>query len=480
MRASGGTRRAEESFMEAGGAEQFDLIVVGGGPGGATLATFVATQGHRVLVLERERFPRYQIGESLLPLTVHGICQRLGVADELREAGFTRKRGGTFRWGKNPEPWSFSFGDHPMLASTGAGYAYQVERSRFDAILLGNARRKGAVVREEHAVTELVREDERVVGLRFTDDQGRSGEARARFVVDASGNQSRLYQHAGERVYSQFFQNVALFGYFEGGRRLPEPNEGNILSAAFSDGWFWYIPLSKTLTSVGAVIAREHADQLKQGHEEALLGFIESCPIIRDFLAGARRVTEGPYGQVRVRRDWSYSNTRFWAPGLALIGDAACFIDPVFSSGVHLATYSALLAARSINTLLAGELEEEACFNEFERRYRAEFGNFYRFLVGFYDMHKDEESHFWSARQLLRSEERSNEAFIRLVAGASSTAEEFLGGIKPPRETSMAPLFAPRALDGLSLPAAERLGAAAGRWLISSADGMRWISTKKA
>jgi halogenation protein CepH len=135
-------------------------------------------------------------------------------------------------------------------------------------------------------------------------------------------------------------------------------------------------------------------------------------------------VTAGPYGEVRVRNDYSYSHTKFWRPGLALIGDAACFIDPVFSSGVHLATYSALLAARSVNTCLGGLLSEEKVFAEFENRYRREYRYFYDFLVAFYDMDQDLDAYYWSARKVTNSEERGNEAFIRLVAGVAGSGEK--------------------------------------------------------
>jgi halogenation protein CepH len=145
--------------------------------------------------------------------------------------------------------------------------------------------------------------------------------------------------------------------------------------------------------------------------------------MVKDFLSSATRITTGPYGQYRVRKDYSYCNTRFWGPGTLLIGDAACFVDPVFSSGVHLATYSALLAARSVNSCLRGEIGEERSFNEFEQRYRREFSNFYQFLIAFYDMDKDMDSYFWSARKVLNTEERANDAFIRLVSGASFTGE---------------------------------------------------------
>jgi halogenation protein CepH len=404
--------------------EEFDVVVAGGGPGGSTVATLVAMHNHRVLLLERERFPRYQIGESLLPATVHGICVMLGVSEQLKAANFVRKLGGTFLWGSRPEPWTFAFGISSAMTGSTA-YAYQVERAKFDQILLDNAAHKGVDVRQEHKVTSLIEEDGRIVGVRFVGPDGAEGVARARIVVDATGNQSLFGRIAGERMFSKFFQNLALFCYFTKGKRLPPPNSGNILSVAFNSGWFWYIPLSETLTSVGAVIARENADQIRRagGYEEAMRCFIKDCPLIAEFLAGAERVTEGPYGQFRVRKDYSYCHSRFWYPGLVLVGDAACFVDPVFSSGVHLATYSGLLAARSINTTLRGDLDEPLCFREFELRYRKEYGNFYEFLTAFYDVNHDTKSYFWKARQILNTEERSNEAFVRLVSGVSSTGE---------------------------------------------------------
>ena len=413
-------------IMDSTNCEKADIVVVGGGPAGATLATFVALQGWKVILLERERFPRYQIGESLLPATVHGICVMLGVSEELKKANFTRKMGGTFRWGMNPKPWTFSFGLSPLMANS-TSYAYQVERSKFDHLLLENAKNKGVDVREEHTVRDVIEENGCITGVTYLDHKGQSHAIRARYVVDASGNSSRIAERVGEKIYSEFFQNVALFGYFLNGKRLPPPNQGNILSAAFDNGWFWYIPLSPELTSVGVVLDKQYASKLKDGYEEAFTYFIDKCAIIKEYLSDAKRVTEGQYGQLRVRKDYSYCSTKFWSPGAVLVGDAACFIDPVFSSGVHLATYSALLAARSINTCLRGELDEQQCFEEFERRYRREFSNFYKFLVAFYDMHKDEESYFWTARKILNSEEEPNEAFIRLVGGVCSSGEPLYG-----------------------------------------------------
>src|SRR5262249_39822491 len=182
-----------------------------------------------------------------------------------------------------------------------------------------------------------------------------------------------------------------------------------------------YIPLSPTLTSVGAVVRRENADKVQGDPEQAIQALIDECPLISEYLADATRVTEGQYGQRRVRKDYSYHQTKVWRPGLVLIGDAACFVDPVFSSGVHLATYSALLAARSINSTLAGLVTEDAAFTEFEARYRREYGVFYEFLMSFYDMHVDENSYFWQAKKVTQNSHSELESFVELVAGMSTT-----------------------------------------------------------
>jgi FAD-dependent halogenase len=400
--------------------EEFDVVVVGGGPSGSTLAAIVALRGHRVLVVEKELFPRYQIGESLLPSTVHGICRLIGASDAVSGAGFVRKRGGTFKWGSSPEPWTFSFAVSPKMAGP-SSFAYQVERMKFDQILLDNAKRVGAEVRQQCTASRVLEEDGRVAGLLYADEHGTEHVVHARYVVDASGHQSRIYRSVGgTREYSDFFRNLALFGYFENAKRLPEPNSGNIFCVAFDKGWFWYIPLSPTLTSVGAVIHRELASDVQGDPEKMLYKLVGECPLIADHLADAKRVTQGEYGRVRVRKDYSYHQSQFWRPGLVLVGDAACFVDPVFSSGVHLATHGAMLAGRSINTALEGLLDEEGAFHEFEIRYRHEYQVFYRYLMSFYAMHTDKESYFWEARKITSSSYPELEAFVNLVGGVSS------------------------------------------------------------
>jgi halogenation protein CepH len=492
--------------MSTENVSKVDVVVVGGGPGGSTVATLVAMRGHKVILLEKEKFPRWQIGESLLPSTVHGVCRLTGVADELAKAGFTRKLGGTQRWGANPVPWTFSFSVSPKMTGE-TSYAYQVERSKFDKILLDHARRMGVDVREEHTVTDVIFDDERVCGVTYSNAAGEKGVIHASYVVVASGNKSRVYKHAGgTRKYSKFFRSLALFGYFEGGKRLPPPNSGNILSCAFDSGWFWYIPLTDRLTSVGAVVRRELASKVQGDPEEALNALIAECPMVSDYLRDAKRVTEGQYGQLRVRKDYSYVNTKFWRTGMVLVGDAACFVDPIFSSGVHLATYGALLAARSINSVLDRQVDEEKAFQEFERRYRREFGVYYEFLVAFYNLNVNENSYFWSAKKVTKNNSTEIESFVELIGGISSgeaalaTAEDLAEGYKERsgefsravdqlianKEQSMMPVFKSSIIkhamqEGAKVQAHALLGEnsepeiplfAGG--LIPSADGISW------
>lgn len=406
--------------MSTANTEQFDVVVVGGGPSGSTVAAVTALRGRQTLVLESETFPRYQIGESLLPSTVHGVCGLIGAADAVANAGFVLKRGGTFKWGTNPDPWTFTFAVSPRMAGP-TSFTYQVERMKFDKILLDNASRVGAEVRQQCTATRVFEEDGRVSGVWYRDAHGTEQLVRARYVIDASGSKSRIYRAVGgSRKYSDFFQGVALFGYFRNGRRLPEPNSGNLFSVAFDNGWFWYIPLTATMTSVGVVVNRQLAREIQGDPEKMLYKLIGECPLIAEYLAESERITDGEYGRIRVRKDYSYYHSRFWRPGFVLVGDAACFVDPVFSSGVHLATHGALFAGRSLNSVMEGVLNEEKAFQEFEARYRHEYRVFYEYLMSFYAMNANENSYFWKAKEITHSSYPELEAFVDLVGGISS------------------------------------------------------------
>ncbi len=385
---------------------EYDLIVIGGGPGGSTLGGLVARQGHRVLLLERDRFPRYQIGESLLPATINGICPLLGLSEKVKQAGYVKKHGGTFRWGREEQFWTLNFGFCDQVGDPSDGHrvsAYQVKRAHFDHMLLTQAAELGVETHQGCRVQALLMDGERTNGVKFVDGDGIERTARARFVADVSGNQSQISSHCGERVYSKFYRNIALYGYFLGGERIPAPDEGNVFFEAFEGGWIWYIPLSAELTSVGVLVSPERSECLKGDHAAALRGFIDECPVIKKYLAKAVRATEAPYDQIRIRKDFSYAHSQFWKPGFVSVGDCACFVDVLLSSGVHLSTYAALLAARSINTLLRGGLNEALCFDEFEIRYRMEFGKFYQLLIGLYDMRRDSKTYHMWLRYWIRS-----------------------------------------------------------------------------
>jgi len=393
-------------------ATQWDAIVVGGGPAGSTAAGFLAKSGRRVVLFEKERFPRYHIGESLLSATLP-ILDALGVTPAIEQAGFIRKPGGTFLWGSDREPWTFFFREDPG----GRPHAFQVVRSEFDHLLLRHAATLGTEVREGHRVRD-VRYDEatKSTSVIAVDEQGSEVAAEAPYAIDASGQQALLGSRDKLREFNPFFRNLAAFAYFENAERLQGELAGNILSVAFGDGWFWFIPLHDGTTSVGAVVDATRFAHDAQGDAEGLYHrLIAACEPVSHRLRDARLVSP-----VRVIRDYSYSSRRFHGPGYLLAGDSACFIDPVFSTGVHLACLSGYLAAETVNAIRDGENESDALAS-FDRRYRAAFERYLSFLYFFYDHHVDRESYFWQARKILNPESPLTDrvSFVRLVSGAA-------------------------------------------------------------
>ena len=387
--------------------EHYDLIVIGAGPAGSVLAALVAEAGNRVLLIDREQLPRYQIGESLLPATLNGIAELLGVREQMDNAGFVLKRGATFHWGSSPDLWTLNFGGAPHDTLPGPDWptALNVRRDRFDAILLDRARQAGVTVREQQRAMSFIVDNGRVCGVHIRDADDHDWSASASWTVGATGQASPLAALIGRRQTSAFFRNASVFGYFEHGKRLPSPLEGNVLLESFDDGWIWYIPLSDELTSVGAVLYHPAVSRLRNDHESVLLDVLSRCTYASEYLKDARLVPEGQYAGMRVRREFSYANTRFWMPGALVVGDSACFIDVILSSGVHLATFGALQAARAINTALRGDLPEESCLDEFELRYRLEFTKFYQGLMGLHDMGRDSNTYrLWLRSMLQRTQ----------------------------------------------------------------------------
>lgn len=395
--------------------ERFDAAIIGGGPAGSVCAGFLAQAGLRVVLFEKERFPRYHIGESLLSATMP-ILEALGVMPEVEAAGFVRKPGGTFIWGSDAEPWNFYFREDPG----GRPHAFHVLRSQFDHILLKHAAALGADVREAHQVREVAY-DGGVNRIAARDENGVAVEVETPWLVDASGQSAFLGRRDDLRQFDPFFKNLAVFGYYEGAEPLAGPVAGNIMSAAFGDGWFWYIPLHDGTTSVGAVVdAQTFAGEAGRDPLPLYLRLVEACAAVAERVRDARLVSP-----IRVIRDYSYDSRSFHGPGYLLAGDAACFIDPVFSTGVHLASLAGYLAARTVTGLLEGG-EREGLLADYDARYRAAFERYRKFLYFFYDHHCDRDSYFWTARKVLNAEASldARTAFVRLLSGGGDILGE--------------------------------------------------------
>lgn len=393
--------------------KSYDVIVIGGGPGGATISTMLAMAGRRVLLLEREKFPRYHIGESLLAGTAD-IMNKIGVLEKVERADYVKKLGVTWLWGAQREPWTVYFKD---ALATPYDHGYQVERGPFDKMLLDNAREHGVEAVEGHSVTKVIRNGDRIAGVEYESvGSGIRQTAEAPWTVDASGQTNFITNQVAQKTWDEKLRNMAIWCYWKNATRLEGIDAGNIFLPAFSDGWWWFIPLRNEITSIGAVLDRDNYLAARdRGLKDYYLDAIQRTPALAERLQGAEMVDE-----MRVTKDWSYTYDSFAGKGFVAIGDAACFIDPLLSTGVHLAMLSGFLGAVSVNTLLQeGSQDEKAILDFYQGQYRLEYQRLKDQVYFLYGGHRSTDSYFWHARKTMDMPSATpKEAFISLIAGA--------------------------------------------------------------
>ena len=352
--------------------ETFDVAIIGGGPAGSTAATILAQAGRRVVVIERETFPRFHIGESLLPYSMPTL-ERMGLRETM-DRTFLQKHGAELVTACGSRHMRFHFRDSVQLAHT---QAYQVERATFDKLLLDHARTTGAEVHEATTV-EHVAFDAEGVTLEVKAASG-PRELRARYVIDASGRNTVIGAQRQLKQRYPTLNKFSVFAHWEGVTREPGIDGSLTCMVRGADRWFWMIPLGETRMSIGLVMDTADFKALQRSPEEALEQAIAAEPTIMARMAAAERVTP-----VRSTGDYSYRHSAFAGERWLLAGDAAGFIDPVFSTGVFLALASGEQAADAIDAALTRPAVRAKRFKQYERRLNRVMDLYLRFVQSWY------------------------------------------------------------------------------------------------
>lgn len=380
-----------------------DVFVVGGGPAGSTVAALLAERGHRVVLADKDRHPRFHIGESLLPQNLP-LFDRLGVRDKL-ETSAMHKYGIEFVSPYHGKRVKYEFG---RALDKRFPYAFQVRRSTFDHMLLRNAAEKGAEVVEECRVETVTfpKGGRPVITAKGADGTERRWEAA--FVVDASGRDTLLAGQMQIKERNVRNNSAAIFGHFSGARRLSGKDEGHISIVWFDNGWFWFIPLSDGTTSVGAVCPSEFFKTRGSTDLHAFFRrLIASCPEIADRLQDAALV-----GDVEATGNYSYQTRQTSGDRFLMVGDACAFIDPVFSTGVYLAMVSAFAAAEAVDGCLHAPHRAARLLRRYDARTRKALGAFTWFIYRIREPAM--RNLFMSPRNMFRVEE----AVLSLLAGS--------------------------------------------------------------
>lgn len=402
------------------------VIVIGGGPAGSTVSTLLAQHGVPVLLLEREQFPRFHIGESLIPET-YWVLKRLKMLDKLQASHFVKKHSVQFvnASGRVSTPFYF-YENKPHECSQ----TWQVLRSEFDEMMLNNAREQGVEVHEGIRVTDILLDGDRATGVEIIDSTGQRRQIRAEVVVDASGQSSLMINKLGLRKSDPQLNKGAIWSYFEGAYRDTGKDEGAtlVLQTAEKKGWFWYIPQHNNIVSIGVVADFDYLFTGCKDHEITFQEEVDRCLNLKERLSAATRVS-----RFYATKDYTYRSSRVAGDGWVLVGDAFGFLDPLYSSGVLLALRSGELAADAIaeglrkrdtsraqlgkwetefvkgmNRMrrLVCEYYEGFSFGRFVRRFPQHKGAVTDLLIG--DLFKDELDDVLNSIDILRDEDRAN------------------------------------------------------------------------
>ncbi|MGH8198965.1 MAG: NAD(P)/FAD-dependent oxidoreductase [Steroidobacteraceae bacterium] len=338
-----------------------DVVVIGGGPGGASAAALLAEAGHRVVLLEKSRHPRFHIGESLLPASLP-LLRRLGVAAQVEAIGLT-KHGVEFFSPTHRRPQRFDFSESWNKA---LGYAYEVRRSSFDAILLQRAAGLGAQVVEGCRAREIEFLGTEGVAVHSQREDGSRECWRARYLIDASGRDTILGTRLGTKHRNRHHNSCAMYAHFDGAWRSEDPyRAGDIAIFWFDHGWFWSIPLADGITSIGAVVWPHYMKTRAIPLQEFFMQTIALCPPLAKRLESATLATE-----VEATGNYAYACRRASGDSFLLVGDAYAFVDPVFSSGVMFAMQGGIAAAEAIDEALRMPARRRPAFRRYERRMR--------------------------------------------------------------------------------------------------------------
>lgn len=368
------------------------VLVIGGGPAGATVSTLLAREGFEVTLLEKEIFPRYHIGETLL-VSVQPIIDLLGAREKAQAMGFQVKTGVLWQWGG--EEWTFDW----RKLNCDFTSSFHVKREKFDEMLLRHAQSQGVKVHEGVSVAEIHFDGERPVAADWqAEGTGDAGRITFDYLVDTSGRAGIMAnRYLKSRRFLKAFQNVAIWGYYKGAARPETDFEGPLTLVSVPNGWIWYIPIEDDVHSVGLVCHTEYFKEQKKlsSLEDIYQQNIAASPLISRLIAPGTLVSP-----MYVERDYSYSSDSLAGPGYFLAGDAGCFIDPLLSSGVHLAMHSGTMAAACLASILRGEVSEDRATRFYHRCYRAHFVRWALMVSTFYDVNNRKETAFWRAQQV--------------------------------------------------------------------------------